>query len=68
MGQRNVLSWAEFDKRIYAWELANKDKRITRIFFDGTDAPAHFDGVMSECDFSHGAPAIRLSTGEILEI
>ena len=62
------MTWAEFDKKIYAWELANRDKRITRIFFDGTDGPIHFDGVMSECDLSHGKPSIRLSTGDIIEI
>lgn len=68
MGTRPVVTWAEFDRRIYAWELANKDKRITRIFFDGEDAPSEFQGVMSDCGLSHGTPAIRLSTGEILEI
>ena len=62
------MTWAEFDKKIYAWELANRDKRITRIFFDGDDAPSHFNGVMSECDFSYGTPSIRLSSAEILEI
>lgn len=62
------VTWAEFDKRIYAWELANKDKRITRVFFDGEGAPLHFVGVMSECDTSFGKPAIRLSSGQILEI
>ena len=65
---RVAITWAEFDKKIYAWELAHRDKRITRIFFDGEGAPEHFQGVMSECGLSHGIPSIRLSTGEILEI
>lgn len=68
MDAKPVVTWAELDKRIYAWELANNTKRITRVFFDGVDAPVHFTGLMSECDLSHGAPAIRLSTGEIIEI
>lgn len=62
-----ALTWEAFDKLIYNWELKNKDKRITRIFFDGEGAPVHFDGVMSECDFSHGEPAIRLSSGQVIE-
>lgn len=68
MDAKPVVTWAEFDKRIYAWELENKEKRITRVFFDGADSPMHFAGLMSECDLSHGKPAIRLSTGEIIEI
>jgi hypothetical protein len=42
--------------------------RITRIFFDGADAPLHYTGCFSECDLSHGKPAIRLSSGEVVEI
>ena len=66
--ERVAITWAEFDKKIYAWELAHRDKRITRIFFDGEGAPEHFQGVMSECGLSHGKPSIRLSSGDILEI
>lgn len=66
--QRSTLSWAEFDRRLYAWELANTTLRATQIYFDGDGAPEHFTGTYSECGVSHGAPGLRLSTGEIIEI
>jgi hypothetical protein len=64
----NVLSWAEFDKKLYKWEFDNPNLRITRIFFDGADAPLHYTGCFSECDLSHGKSAIRLSSGEVIKI
>lgn len=61
------MTWAEFDARVYRWEAENMEKRVTRVFFDG-ECPAEYNGKMSECGVSHGAPSIRLSTGEIIEI
>jgi hypothetical protein len=63
-----LMTWAEFDKKLYKWEFDNQNLRITRIFFDGEDAPLHYTGCFSECDLSHGKPAIRLSSGEVVEI
>ncbi len=62
------MTWAEFDKKLYAWEYENKDMRITKIFFDGEDSPIHYTGCYSECDLSYGKPSIMLSTGEVKEI
>lgn len=64
----DTRTWAEIDKAVYAYEHANPTRRITRIFFDGDDAPEHYVGMKSECDVEHGAPAIRLSSGDIIEI
>ena len=44
------------------------DKRITRVWHPGTDAPTHYSGKMSECDVSFGKPRLRLSSGEVIEI
>lgn len=62
------MTWAEFDKKLYKWEFDNKDLRITRIYFDGEDAPTHYTGCYSECDLSHGKPSIMLSSGQVIEI
>jgi hypothetical protein len=67
MGEGNLLTWAEFDKRIYKWESDNMQKRITRVMFDG-DCPADYSGKMSEAPIGFGKPSIRLSSGEIIEI
>ena len=68
VGERDVLTWEEFDQKVYQWELANQTKRITKVYFDGEDARVHIVGVMSEFPVGHGKPSIRLSTGEIIEI
>lgn len=65
---RAQRTWPEFDRDLYAWELANTTLRATQIYFDGDGAPEHFSGTYSECGVSHGAPGLRLSTGEIIEI
>lgn len=62
-----ALSWPMFDRKIYAWEMANRNKRFTQIYFDG-DCPDHYIGTYSECDVVQGSPSIRLSTGEVIEI
>ena len=61
------MTWEAFDKRIYKWEYDNPAKRVTRIYFEG-ECPDHYVGLNSECNVSHGKPAIRLSSGEIIEI
>lgn len=68
VGERDVLTWAEFDQKVYQWELANQTQRITKVYFDGDNAQVHIMGVMSEFPVGHGKPSIRLSTGEIIEI
>jgi hypothetical protein len=67
VGERDILTWAEFDKKLYKWEAENMDKRITRVMFDG-DCPTDYSGKMSEAPIGFGKPSIRLSTGEIIEI
>lgn len=62
------LTWPEFERRLSAFEMRNNTLRITQVYFDGEDAPEHFAGTWSECGISHGVPAVRLSTGETIEI
>ena len=62
------MTWAEFDARVYRWESQNRDKRITRVFFDGDDAATTWSGDHSECDVGHGPACVRLSTGDVIEI
>lgn len=69
MVDRAVLTtWANFDKRLFAWELENQGQRITQVMFNGADRPDYFAGVMSECAVVEGKPSVRLSTGDIIEI
>ena len=68
MGERVVLTWAEFDKIIYKWEHDNNNSRITRLYFDGAEAIPHYVGKNSECDVSYGKPGFMLSTGERIDI
>jgi hypothetical protein len=67
VGERDILTWAEFDKKLYKWEAENMKLRITRVMFDG-DCPTDYSGKMSEAPIGFGKPSIRLSTGEIIEI
>ena len=67
MGDRAVMTWADFDKRVYKYEFDHPSARVTRLFFDG-ECPDHYVGLYSECGVSHGKPALRLSTGDIIEI
>ena len=68
VGERDLLTWEQFDRKVYQWELANQTKRITKVYFDGEGAAVHIIGMMSEFPVGHGKPSIRLSTGEIIEI
>ena len=67
MGDRAVMTWAAMDKFVYKYEYDNPAARVTRLYFDG-ECPDHYVGLNSECGVSHGKPALRLSTGEIIEI
>lgn len=62
------MTWAEYDKKVYAWEAANSRERITLVWFDGPDAPRFWTGNYSECNVEIGKPALRLSTGAVIEI
>lgn len=61
------MTWAELDKLVYKYECDHPAHRITRIYFDGDNAPEHYVGRSSECGLSHGAPGVRLSSGEIVQ-
>lgn len=67
MGEGSLLTWAEYDKKLYKWEFDNRELRITRVFFSG-ECPTDYSGCYSEAPVSHGKPSFMLSTGQILEI
>ena len=67
VGNGDILTWADFDKKLYKWEAENMNLRITRVMFDG-DCPADYSGKMSEAPIGFGKPSIRLNTGETIEI
>lgn len=60
------MTWLELDKLVYKYEHSHPTHRVTRIFFDGLDAPEMYSGIYSECGLSHGKPGIRLSSGEMV--
>ena len=67
MGQRVMVTWAEFDKALYKWEFDHKELRVTRVYFEG-ECPAQYSGCYSEAPVSHGKPSIMLSSGQVIEI
>ena len=67
VGHRVMVTWANFDKALYKWEFDNKEKRITRVYFDG-ECPNAYSGCYSEAPVHHGKPSVMLSTGDVIEI
>lgn len=67
MGAGRILTWPELDAKIAAWERDNPTLRITRITSSAPEAPPYWRSLSNECEVGHGAPGIRLSSGEIIE-
>ena len=67
LGAGSVLTWLEYENKLFTWEFENPVDRITRVYFDG-ECPPEYVGCYSQAPVSHGKPAFMLSTGEITRI
>jgi hypothetical protein len=67
VGAGDLLTWAEYEKRLNEWELINRESRISRVYFDG-ECPPEYASCFAQAPVFSGKPSFMLSTGYVIEI